>query len=356
MCYKACYIDSVMLKGERVVENIYSDKYIKFQDICDYIEKEGNSKIKRVIKHLFANGLVLLPAIFTKYSRDYRQYMKFWDNGSQILADIATGATLVGAGISTIVGDALKDIFGKNSDYQEMYIKMQTAYFMCFYASFFEAIEEKLVIEGIDDLFSQFVNGINIGQEMYLDLENGGGINICFNSTENIKEGYIELTNNFEKSFFALDNIRLLVEESKEQKSYFVERIRCLPDIAIKKYTHQIAQLVMEYPKFQSWLSVKFHTELKEQFVDLPNAIAEHVSENIIDNYEKKQTLKKELYSRFNEKFFYLFGDEQCEVEDVFTLNHYTFTELCGSEVKQKVKSIHEIMNIHKQQRKKESE
>lgn len=351
MGYRACYIVSIKLKGESAVENIYSGKYIKFQDICDYIEKEGNSKLKSATKHLFANGLVLLPSIFTKYSGDYSQCMSFFDTGSRFLEDIATGATLVGAGISTIVGDALKDLFKKNSDYQETYVKMQTAYYMCFYASFFEAIEEKLVIEGIDNFFSEFVNGISIGQEMYLNLGDDCELNICFNSTEDIKEGYIELTTHFEKSFFAFDNIQVLVEESEEQKCYFVERIRCLPDIAIKKFTQQIVQLVIEYPKFQSWLSVRFYTELKDQFVHLPNTIAEHLSENLIDKYEKRQVLRKELFSRFNDSFFYLFGDEQCEVEDVFTLNHYTFAELCGGGLKQKVNNIHEIMNMVKKQR-----
>lgn len=330
------------------MENIYIDKDIKFQDVCDYIEKENNTAIKSAAKHLFANGLMWLPAIFTKYSSDYIQSKAFGDNGSQFLSDIATGATLAGAGISTIVGEAVRELFNNKNDYQTP-IKMETAYYMCFYAAFFEAIEGQIVIEGIENFFSVFAKGKNFDSKM--DLEDVGELNTRFNSTKSIKEGYVKLTTHFEKRFFALDNIHVLVEESEEQKRYFVERIRCLPDIAIKKYMQQIAQLAIEYPKFQSWLSVKFYTELKDQFDYLPNTIAEHLSKKISDNYEKRQALRKELFSRFNDSFFYLFGDEQCEVEDIFTLNHYTFTKLCGDGLKEKVNNIQQIMNMVKEQR-----
>lgn len=68
---------------------------ISFLDVCEYIESKNNSKVKKAIKYIFYGGSLMLPTIFSGYVK------------GQLINDIATGLTLAGTGIGTIVIDAV---------------------------------------------------------------------------------------------------------------------------------------------------------------------------------------------------------------------------------------------------------
>lgn len=309
----------------------YDGNQITFSDVCQYIENIRDKDLIKAAKSIFNFGLLFLPAIFVHYT-----------NNSGLFNDVATGATLAGSGICTIVGNALNAFFKRNkTDYHDNYIKMQTAYYMCYYAAFFEAIDEDILVEGNDDLMKSFKPAT---EEQHIN-----DFSVSFKSRNSIKQGYDVLSEMFKDFFYSSDYIQKLDDE--EQYIFYNDRIKGLSSNAAKKFEEQIVQICNNYSEFYNWLSVTFQSDIKDQISKLPEAIAGRVSDRVVDNLAKKNSLRKEVRNWQGENYFYLFGDRQCEVEDVFTLKNYQVSTIGSADPKEKVSSIQNILDIIKSQK-----
>ena len=309
----------------------YDGNQITFYDVCDYIENNKDEDLVKAAKSLFNFGLLFLPAIFVHYT-----------NNSGLFNDLATGATLAGSGICTIVGNAVSAFFNRNdeTDYHDKYMRMQTAYYMCFYAAFFEAIDEDILVEGNDDLLKSF--------KLATEDPQINEFNVSFKSRNSIKQGYDILSEKFKDYFFSLEYIQKL--DDKEQYNYYKNRIRGLSSNAAKKYEEQIVQICNNNFEFYNWLSVTFQLDIKDQISKLPEAVAGLVSDRVVDNLAKRNSLRKEVRNLQGKNYFYLFGDRQCEVEDVFTLRNYQVSTIDSTDPKEKISNIQNILDIIKSQ------
>lgn len=243
--------------------NNYDGKQISFSDVCSYIEKKNDKELNKAAKSLFMCGVLFLPAIFTKYT----------GNSSQLLSDIATGATLAGQGICDIVGNALNPLLKSNKENpHDSYMIMQTTRYMCFYAAFFEAISENILVEGNDDFMESF-NALtgNVHNDEF---------NVSFKSIASIKQGYKVLSDRFREHFFSLDYIQKL--DDKQQYDYYNDRISGLPSIAAQKYVEQINQICIKYPGFSQWLNVTFQLDIRDQIKALSDSVMGQTSERLI--------------------------------------------------------------------------
>ena len=163
---------------------------ISFLDVCEYIESKNNSKVKKAIKYIFYGGSLMLPTIFSGYVK------------GQLINDIATGLTLAGTGIGTIVIDAVDSLLEDNkNDYETQYLKMQVIYYMCFYASFFDTVAKEISIEGEQDIWEGFSCRCNYENAEYLSSVDDN-MRISFDSLDDVKKTYDFLVEKFRESFY----------------------------------------------------------------------------------------------------------------------------------------------------------
>lgn len=302
---------------------------VSFSDVYKYIESKNNTKLKKAIKYILSAGNLMLPMIFSGYV------------SSKLISNIATGFTLAGTGIVPIVMAAINSLFEDNEkSSEEQYITMQVIYYMCFYASFFDTVKKEIVIEGYQDIWEGFGDEYSCEDEEYLKSIDDN-VRISFDSLEEIKEKYDFLTENFRKSFFAIDEIRQLTCECGNQKDYFLEKVNSISNKAFSMFIQQIYIIGCQYEQFRWWICVRNWVEIEK----LRNHIVKDLSENLVNDIAKKKALKKELFYRYKEDYFYLFNDKQCTVEDVFTLNNYRIMEY-GEEDRKKIKNIEEVMEL----------
>ena len=107
----------------------YVFKPVSFAEVCNYIEKQNNSKLKDALKHILSVGVLLFPAYITQIS----------GVPSSLVTDIATGATLVGAGVGKIIVDTVHELLQVRPDKNcntNNFLKAETAYYLCFFLLF----------------------------------------------------------------------------------------------------------------------------------------------------------------------------------------------------------------------------
>lgn len=324
----------------------YVFKPVSFAEVCKFIEKQNSSKLKNAMKQILSVGILLFPTYITKISGAPNSFV----------TDIATGATIVGAGVSKIISDAVHDLLPIRPDKNfstNNYLKVQTAYYLCFFAAFFESVIENVTFEGYEDIWKDFpivafgdqceivTEDIPKDDEiMYLSVGNNEQLKYCFNV----------LNKQFKKHFFSLGFIDQLGEDADVQKEYYMDIFASIPDKALEKFEQFIFQLSTEYPYVRHWISMKSFNELNTQFLELPKIVAEHVLDSIKEDKEKINIFKKELYQRNGDRYFYFFEDEQCLVDDMFTLSNYFIKDVENMNEKQPVRSLEYIMNLAVQQ------
>lgn len=201
---------------------------ISFLDVCEYIESKNNSKVKKAIKYIFYGGSLMLPTIFSGYVK------------GQLINDIATGLTLAGTGIGTIVIDAVDSLLEDNkNDYETQYLKMQVIYYMCFYASFFDTVAKEISIEGEQDIWEGFSCRCNYENAEYLSSVDDN-MRISFDSLDDVKKTYDFLVEKFRESFYSIDNIKKLIHECEDQKEYFNNKLNKLSEKIFLRFNEQI--------------------------------------------------------------------------------------------------------------------
>lgn len=100
-----------------------------FADVYRFLKDGGDEDTLQCFKNLFGVALLLFPA--------------FMGKEVALITNLATGATLAGAGIGAIVGNAAKSAFSffKHKDhgnYKTRYEQMQVAQVMLVYAAYFD--------------------------------------------------------------------------------------------------------------------------------------------------------------------------------------------------------------------------
>lgn len=310
---------------------------ISFLDVCEYIESKNNSKVKKAIKYIFYGGSLMLPTIFSGYVK------------GQLINDIATGLTLAGTGIGTIVIDAVDSLLEDNkNDYETQYLKMQVIYYMCFYASFFDTVAKEISIEGEQDIWEGFSCRCNYENAEYLSSVDDN-MRISFDSLDDVKKTYDFLVEKFRESFYSIDNIKKLIHECEDQKEYFNNKLNKLSEKIFLRFNEQIYDIGLKYESFRWWLSTRSWVQIEGIISNLQNKNIKHIFENIINDEGKKKVVRKDLFYRYKEKYFYLFGDRQCTIEDVFTLNNYSVIEF-GDEDSESVENIEDVVGLVKKQ------
>lgn len=320
------------------MEKTFEGKQISFYDICEYIDGCGSSKLKSLVKNICIGGMLFLPVTFAKYT-GYHSFIN----------EIATGATLVGAGVFNILGSALNDLFASKKYDKEMYIRMQTVYQLSFYSSLFEAICEELEAENVIDLFEK-----NASEDLYdilYDEENEEDIFISFNSIDVVRRNYVTLTEEFRERFYSTEEIKELFVCSEEQKEYFDYKITNIPEVAIKKFRNQILNLITIHKELECWISMNIFANIQDEIKKLPDSIVEHISDKVVKNMRTQEVLDRELLQQKQERYFYLFESDDCEVETVFTLNNYYITEIESKEASSHIQSFDNIIDLINRQR-----
>ena len=72
---------------------------VSFAEVYKYIDKTENKRLQAAMRHIIGIGCLLFPVYIMKIS----------GIPEPVIADIATGATLAGAGVGKIIGDAVRD-------------------------------------------------------------------------------------------------------------------------------------------------------------------------------------------------------------------------------------------------------
>ena len=325
----------------------YVFKPVSFAEVCNYIEKQNNSKLKDALKHILSVGVLLFPAYITQIS----------GVPSSLVTDIATGATLVGAGVGKIIVDTVHELLQVRPDKNcntNNFLKAETAYYLCFFSAFYETLTENVIIEGYEDIWEflqEVVSGNQRGAITEEIVENNETIYLSIGNNEKLKNCFNMLNKQFKKNFFLHDFINQLEEYADVQKNYYMNIFDSIPDKALKKFERYIFELSMKYPYVRHWISIKVFNELNTQVSTLPQIIADQVLDGLKEDKEKIRILKKELYQRNGDRYFYFFEDEQCNVDDMFILSNYFIKDIEKMEEKQRVKSLETLMYLAEQQK-----
>lgn len=249
-----------------------------FVEVYRFLSGKQNDDIFKCFKGLFQVALLFFPALMC-------QDVAIITN----LTSIATGATLVGAGVATIIGDAAKSAFAlfknkSHDDYVTRYDQIQIAQVMLIYAAYFDTISKCLPDENDEIALSDGVKWkISIeGYQTYLkDLEKTAQRqnsripkplteeitlpdptqNFSY-YTNKLKSFYGVLNDEFKKFF---DRLSFWKEIDSDQKEYFNKLLSDLPELSVHTYEQQYFELSKNFPDFAIWANHEDHTRLEKQ-------------------------------------------------------------------------------------------
>lgn len=258
-----------------------------FSEVYRFLKGKPDSDIFQCFKNLFGIVLLFFPALVSK---EIVGIIAMND-----IADIATGATLAGAGVGTIVSKAAKAAFGlfKNKDhidYETRYAHMQIAQVMLVYASYFDTISQclpneneeivlspdakmKISHDGFQEYIKKYKESFQLKDDMpkLLDREVAlptptQNFSLYINDLENY---YIALNDEFIKFFESISFWKEIDKEEnnidKAQKKFFSDLLNKLPQKAICTYKEQYFELSKEFPEFALWANQMEHSMHKEQ-------------------------------------------------------------------------------------------
>ena len=256
-----------------------------FFEIYRFLEKSGDSGTRQCFKDLFSVALLFFPALMC--------------GEVAAITNLATGATLAGAGIGAIVGGAAKSAFSlfKNKDhsnYGARYEQMQIAQVLLVYAAYFDTISAYLPDQNSEIVPSSEVRG-KISQEAFQTYLKGleksarqtSGMHKLleeefdlpdqtqpFSQYKKRLEDFYGLLNEeflkfFEQTAFWKSLGKSAGGEDREidraQAEHFMKLIRGLPKAAVDTYERQYFELSREFPDFSVWADRREHARLEAQ-------------------------------------------------------------------------------------------
>ena len=166
-----------------------------------------------------------------------------------------------------------------------------------------------------------------------------------------VRRNYVTLTEEFRERFYSTEEIKELFVCSEEQKEYFDYKITNIPEVAIKKFRNQILNLITIHKELECWISMNIFANIQDEIKKLPDSIVEHISDKVVKNMRTQEVLDRELLQQKQERYFYLFESDDCEVETVFTLNNYYITEIESKEASSHIQSFDNIIDLINRQR-----
>lgn len=243
-----------------------------FSEVYRFLKEKPDDTVFQCFKSLFNVALLLFPALMCQNVAD--------------LTDLATGATLVGAGLGSIIGNAAKSafVFFKNKDhgdYTTRYQQMQIAQVMLVYASFFDTISQylpdengeialssdekwKISQEGLQAYLKNLKTPIQHTNPKLLNIELAlpNPTQDFSEYKEKLKGFYKDLNAEFIKFF---ERLSFWEEINKDQKEYFSGLLNQLPVTAVCTYEAQYFELSKEFPEFAIWANHVEHSRLEAQ-------------------------------------------------------------------------------------------
>lgn len=259
-----------------------------FSEVYRFLKNKPDSDIFQCFKSLFGVALLFFPALIC------REFAGTVVNIG-IINDLATGATLAGAGVGAIVSKAAGNAFAlftnkDHGDYTTRYDQMQIAQVLLVYAAYFDTISQFLPNENGEIVLSPNVKQ-KISQDgfhKYLkELEESAqqqkSMHKLLDSEfvlptptqkfssylEGLKNFYMALNTEFIKFFESLcfwkEIDREQDESDREQKRYFSDILHKLPETALCIYEKQYFELSKEFPEFAMWANHTEHVRLEGQ-------------------------------------------------------------------------------------------
>lgn len=256
-----------------------------FSEIYHFLEKSGDSGTRQCFKDLFSVALLFFPALMC--------------GDVAAITNLATGATLAGAGIGTIVGGAAKSAFSffknkEHGDYGSRYEQMQIAQVLLVYAAYFDTISACLPDENGEIAPSPEVRGeisrealqtylqglektaqqnFNMPKLLDMELDLPDQTQPFAQYKERLERFYGLLNEEFLK-FFEQTAFWKSLEKgtdeaggtlSRRQAKYFMDLIQSLPKTAVNTYEQQYFALAKEFPDFSVWANRREHARLEAQ-------------------------------------------------------------------------------------------
>lgn len=249
-----------------------------FVEVYRFLSAKQNDDIFKCFKNLFRVALLFFPALMCQDVAIITD-----------LTNIATGATLVGAGVATIVRDAAKSAFAlfKNkphSDYATRYDQIQIAQVMLIYAAYFDTISKclpdendeialsdgvkwKISVKGYQTYFKDLEKDVQrqssrIPKPLIEEITLPDPTQNFSHYTNRLKNFYDALNDEFKKFFSRLSFWK---EIDSNQKEYFNKLLSDLPELSVHTYEQQYFELSKNFPDFAIWANHEDHTRLERQ-------------------------------------------------------------------------------------------
>lgn len=252
-----------------------------FTEVYRFLKDKPNGELFQAFKSLFGVGLLFFPALMCQ------------DVG--MITDIATGATLAGAGVGTIIGKAAKytvSLFWnqEHKDYAARYDQMQMAQVMLVYASYFDTISQYLPDENGEIILSSgdrrkiSQNGFqaylkkleksaqrnkNMPKLLEHEIALPNPAREFSQYKEELKKFYealnIEFIKFFEECSFWKEITVSADSIDGAQKKFFLNLLEKLPENALCTYEKQYFELSKEFPEFAVWANHAEHVRMETQ-------------------------------------------------------------------------------------------
>lgn len=259
-----------------------------FSEVYRFLKDKQDSDIFKCFKSLFSVSLLCFPALLGREIAGIVVPVS-------VIGDVATGATLAGAGVGALVSRAARDAFAlfKNRDhgnYADKYEQMQIAQVMLVYASYFDTISQclpdengeislspdvkrKISREGAQRYLRTVEESLCRQKGMHKLLDREFALPVPTQSFSmykaGLKEFYLALNAEFLKFFEGLSFWKEMEKEAgdidRAQKEYFSDLLHKLPEMALRTYAKQYFELSREFPEFALWASHTEHDRMEEQ-------------------------------------------------------------------------------------------
>lgn len=309
---------------------------VSFAEVYKYIDKTENKRLQAAMRHIIGIGCLLFPVYIMKIS----------GIPEPVIADIATGATLAGAGVGKIIGDAVRDlikVFPGHRDYKAKYMRLQTAYYLTLYAAFYEAAKDLVNIEGCD-IWEKYQSSVKLSQKDIFSSVNGeyNDVRLFVCSIDELKIYYEQLTDELKKHTFSLGFLNSSGDDADEQRKYLSDIFNKLPGKALEIFGMQISDLSEQFPSMKNWILQDSLNTLKSQASDIYNTLTELSP--------KSNAEKKDLYAKYKNDFYSFFHNSPCRVDNLFTEANYSIGSISSDKTRDSVHSLEDIMDIASQQ------
>lgn len=291
-----------------------------FAEVYRFLQKGQHEDIHKCFQALFGTALLLFPGLMCQ--------------DVAAITNLATGATLAGAGVSAIVGDAVKAALRpfrgrKYPDYRSRCEHMQLSQILLVYAAYFDAITDLLPNENdeiilkpewkrkisenamqtyIEKLRQHAEERARMPELLECDLYLPVQTKSFSQYKTQLKEYYAIL--NLELSrFYEMTAVWVIpegVDETErnlilEQRDWFHEALRRVPERAVDIYEQQYIALRTDFPEFSIWanqqeqnrqeaqIDVGFQ-EVASRLDRIENALCVGISRgaDLLERYRKK--------------------------------------------------------------------